>query len=256
MLSPHYPPPFLLTMIQRSMGDDGLEDGEVWAAWSHLGVRRFGYLFAANLSASIAVTPSDLTSTDSTAAPSRHSETNIWGEQQGGIIGGEEEAEEEWVIVDVKAVLEAFAGNDGNHDDGGVGTGLPADHHNNHLPQEEPHRRTAIGPPPYPTAVPFSASQPLSLSPMESSGGFHLYAVLPVEASGWSLLGEVNKWVGMASVRYLEVTTTPDSMLVEVVGPEGEGVHMGFVHPNGTILVATCTLGEEGTAKIIPEGCF
>ena len=43
-------------------------------------------------------------------------------------------------------------------------------------------------------------------------GDFGLFAVLPVEPNGWALYGEVDKWVGVAAARFLEVTSTPTSM--------------------------------------------
>lgn len=86
---------------------------------------------------------------------------------------------------------------------------------------------------------------------------FEVFALLPVERNGWALAGEVfDKWVGVSQARFLEVTTTPDSMLAEVVGAPGETVTLGFVSPNGTVVRGACTLSDQGSAKIVPGGCF
>ena len=83
------------------------------------------------------------------------------------------------------------------------------------------------------------------------------FAVLPVEPNGWALLGEVDKWVGVAAARFLEVTSTPTAMLVEATGSPGEALRVGFVPPGGgPVVVGECTFDESTHLKVTPGGCF
>ena len=101
----------------------------------------------------------------------------------------------------------------------------------------------------------FSAEAPLSLRAC-GRADFQLFAILPVEPNGWSLFGEVNKWVGVAAARFMEITSTPDAMLVEANGSPEEVLYVGFVRPDRAIVVGKCTFDESTHLKATPEGCF
>ena len=86
---------------------------------------------------------------------------------------------------------------------------------------------------------------------------FQLYSLLPIESNGWALAGELNKWCGHAAARFLEVTTTPTGMLVEVVGSHNETITIGAVDPAGDLKSHACRVPAGGAVKIDPAGaCF
>ena len=179
----------------------GNAGGELWAARSAVAGRVFGYVFGANLSASVDVTPAMLRDT----------------------LGDDGDAATAWLVVDARAMIAAAEG-----------TGPPA----SSLAARE-----------------FSAAAPLAVAAC-GRDDFQLFTLTPVEPNGWALAGELGKWVGVSSSRWLEVTTTPTSMLVEARGAPGERVVVGFVAPNRTLVANECEVGAEGAVKIAPDACF
>jgi len=86
---------------------------------------------------------------------------------------------------------------------------------------------------------------------------FQLYTLSPVEPNGFSVQGEVGKWVGMSRARFEEVSTTPLGMLLEAVGTPGEDITVAFIAPNNTQEITRCTITELGSVKLGTGGlCF
>eukprot|EP00908_Phaeocystis_cordata_P008464 Transcript_19140.p3 GENE.Transcript_19140~~Transcript_19140.p3 ORF type:complete len:353 (-),score=104.70 Transcript_19140:44-1102(-) len=96
------------------------------------------------------------------------------------------------------------------------------------------------------------------------SADFQLWSLAPLEADGWSLLGEVNKWVGVspARVRSIEVVRRHSgnaSLVVAVRGAPGELVALAFAPPARTsgawaAAVVECTVPSSGALVVaVPE---
>lgn len=93
-----------------------------------------------------------------------------------------------------------------------------------------------------------------------------MWTIVPIESNGFSLQGEINKWISVSEARFDGIITvtdkdrlimqdrTPSSggksgshaevgMEVRLRGVFGEEVEIGFVSPEGKAYSVTCTFG-------------
>lgn len=78
-----------------------------------------------------------------------------------------------------------------------------------------------------------------------------LMQLAPVLSNGYSVLGEVEKVVPMASARVMDMTVQPNGVLVEIRGTAGEVVTFWFLSPDGKTFSASCTVTDLGTATFV-----
>eukprot|EP00755_Sulcionema_specki_P005652 Sspe_Gene.33353::Locus_16286_Transcript_1_1_Confidence_1.000_Length_2525::g.33353::m.33353 len=92
---------------------------------------------------------------------------------------------------------------------------------------------------------PFSASAPIKAK-ASSTPSFHVYYTTRTLTSGWALLGEVDKWVPVASARFTSITDSA----VGITGGEGEVVTVYFSDSNKKVVKTLCTIPASKTATI------
>lgn len=79
---------------------------------------------------------------------------------------------------------------------------------------------------------------------------FQLWTVVPVLGNGWSLLGEVDKWVALSTVRFQRVETSETDVTVFIRGIVGERVSVAFRSPDGDRIVVKCLFEETEYAAV------
>lgn len=107
-----------------------------------------------------------------------------------------------------------------------------------------------------PTTVSFSSSRPLSV-PACGRTDFRLFHAAPTLANGWTLLGEVAKWLPVSAARVRIVRASSDSggaVHATIVGAAGEKVTLWFADPSGTVSSTTCVVGDDLVAVVSSSG--
>jgi len=101
------------------------------------------------------------------------------------------------------------------------------------------------------TVQPFSAASPVAVAP-NTKASFALLHVSPVgQASGWALVGEMDKWVATSADRFADAEDSPMGLNVELKGDSGETVRVGFAKAGGrAITTVACTIGPSGRISI------
>jgi hypothetical protein len=89
----------------------------------------------------------------------------------------------------------------------------------------------------------FSWKSPLPLSAC-GLDDFVVYTLSPIFNNGWSIIGEVDKWVGISSSRFV-VIDTREGVVVHVSGSSGEVIRIGFVDPEMNLILVTCTFKSK-----------
>eukprot|EP00958_Prasinococcus_capsulatus_P015413 scaffold1637_cov410-Prasinococcus_capsulatus_cf.AAC.36 len=80
-----------------------------------------------------------------------------------------------------------------------------------------------------------------------------IYHLAPRLPNGWTVLGEMGKWVPVSEQRMVSVTWTTESVTVVLSGAPGERLQLSFVAPDARILHGRCTVGADGrVAMVIP----
>jgi len=103
----------------------------------------------------------------------------------------------------------------------------------------------------------------LTVSPFDASHGipvpacgeidFVVYHVAPVFNNGWSILGELTKWVPVAEARTRSITTSTSGISVLLFGEPGEYVPYSFYNGTNTITVE-CFISDDGSATVsVPD---
>ena len=96
--------------------------------------------------------------------------------------------------------------------------------------------------------APFDALHPLPL-PANGLTDFALWHTAPAFANGWSLLGELGKWVPVAEARFDAPMVMGDGVEVNVRGVAGEAVNVAWVQgAGGAVVVSACVLDAAGRA--------
>jgi len=98
------------------------------------------------------------------------------------------------------------------------------------------------------SAAPFDASRPMQL-PKCGKLDWQIWYTAPVFPNGWTLIGEVGKWVPVSSQRIESVQFTTDEVAVALVGAAGETVTMTFLQ-QGVLVTAACKLPPDGRATL------
>ncbi len=73
----------------------------------------------------------------------------------------------------------------------------------------------------------------------------------PVLPGGYTLLGELDKWVSVSPQRFAAVQGSADGVTAVLRGAAGEAVTVHFLSPAGDVLAGTCALGAAGTATVV-----
>ena len=95
----------------------------------------------------------------------------------------------------------------------------------------------------------FSASSPIAV-PVCGRADFHLSHVAPQFASGWSLLGELDKWVPVSGARFRSVQQDPSGITVQLAGKVGEVVHVTFADPSLKLVQVDAVIQSNGRAVV------
>ena len=95
----------------------------------------------------------------------------------------------------------------------------------------------------------FSATSPILLFACGLID-FQLWHTAPIFQNGWSLLGEVSKWVPVSEARFFDIGSDEFGAHANVRGQAGELVSLSWRKPDGTIFVSPCILNESGVAII------
>ena len=101
----------------------------------------------------------------------------------------------------------------------------------------------------------FSSTAPLKVTACNYSnfGLYHFSPVLPL--SGFTFLGELGKWVPVASGRVASVVDAAGSITVHVVGEAAEKVELAFsAKTAAAVSTVVCTVDAEGTATAKFDG--
>ena len=86
--------------------------------------------------------------------------------------------------------------------------------------------------------------------PVSDKINFTLHSLAPVATCGWSLLGELSKWVPVAGARFRAILESDNDLSAEVAGMEGEVVAVSFFHvANRSLVTVDCTVGATGRAR-------
>lgn len=95
----------------------------------------------------------------------------------------------------------------------------------------------------------FSESSPI---PLKSCGlvDFQLWHTAPIFQNGWSLLGELSKWVPVSEARFSDIGTDEFGAHASVRGQAGELISLSWRKPDGTIYISACALNDSGVALI------
>lgn len=104
----------------------------------------------------------------------------------------------------------------------------------------------------------FNATLPLVITPpapraidraivLGGTTGFGLYAIAPVLSGGWVLMGEPNKYVGVAFRRFSHVVASATSGLhVSVTGAADERVEVMVTHQSTLeVVTVACSIGSS-----------
>jgi hypothetical protein len=102
---------------------------------------------------------------------------------------------------------------------------------------------------------PFNASSPINL-PVNGETDFQLWHTAPVMSNGWAYLGELAKWVPVASARTKSIIVAGPDAAVQVDGQAGESVALSFYDSvMGSTTTLTCMLNAAGQATaVVPLG--
>lgn len=94
----------------------------------------------------------------------------------------------------------------------------------------------------------FTASNPLKVTACNYSnfGLYHFAPILP--KSGAAFLGELGKWVPIASGRVAAVVDAAGSLAVDLIGAANEKVELAFAGNDMKMSTVVCTIGSGGTA--------
>eukprot|EP00659_Diplonema_papillatum_P007521 gene7521-11520_t len=77
---------------------------------------------------------------------------------------------------------------------------------------------------------------------------FNYWTIAPVLASGYTMLGEIDKWITASTQRFSGLTTTATGFAVNVAGLVGEQVHLSYLEPNSLApKTLTITIPPSGT---------
>ena len=83
----------------------------------------------------------------------------------------------------------------------------------------------------------------------EFQRGWSVYTLFPVLECGWTLLGELDKYVAVSSVRLARLQCSPSQLGVEATGGAGEMVTIHAISPTGVLKNQTLAMkgGEVAT---------
>ncbi len=96
--------------------------------------------------------------------------------------------------------------------------------------------------------APFSEAQPITLA-ANGLADFALWHTAPAFGNGWSLLGELGKWVPVSEARFGGPVVSGACVAVALRGAPGERVDVTWVHgATGAVAVARCVLDAAGGA--------
>ena len=109
---------------------------------------------------------------------------------------------------------------------------------------------------PFRTAAPavatFDEATPLHIMPFAAEPDFALHAASAVESNGWSLLGELNKWVPVSASRFSQIGVDGDDLVATCMGSAGETVKVSFAK-GGKVTTVSCTFTDT-TLKVSASG--
>jgi len=94
-----------------------------------------------------------------------------------------------------------------------------------------------------------AADEPIPLA-ISDRLNFEFFVVAPVLPNGWSLFGEMDKWVSLSADRFSGLSATDDGFRVEARGIAGEVLHLGFSDQHGQLQEAECTVGADNTVTV------
>lgn len=96
---------------------------------------------------------------------------------------------------------------------------------------------------------PFSASSPLAV-PVCGRADFQLSHIAPQFSSGWTLLGELDKWVPVSPARFRSVQHEPTGITLQLAGAVGEVVHVSFADPSFKVTSVDVAIQPNGRATV------
>lgn len=105
---------------------------------------------------------------------------------------------------------------------------------------------------------PLDKTHPGELVDAESSG-MAIFVVAPVmtqHGGQWVLLGEVSKLVPISADRITSVATTPQGMVIHIVGAVGERVEMLCAKTGGAIEALSAVVGSTGVAVLTSKAAL
>ena len=77
-----------------------------------------------------------------------------------------------------------------------------------------------------------------------------VYQIAPKFSSGWSIIGESQKWVSLSHARFTSVLPTDVGIECSLTGIEGEELVILFVDPMGTLVNKTVVFNATGKAEV------
>eukprot|EP01116_Phalansterium_solitarium_P006814 TRINITY_DN1920_c0_g1_i1.p1 TRINITY_DN1920_c0_g1~~TRINITY_DN1920_c0_g1_i1.p1 ORF type:complete len:305 (-),score=14.08 TRINITY_DN1920_c0_g1_i1:192-1106(-) len=104
-----------------------------------------------------------------------------------------------------------------------------------------------------PCLQPFSETTPIGVQTDRSNATivpFKIIVIAPVLSSGWTVLGEVDKFVTTSPKRFAQILPTATGVSVDVVGSPSEVVSVLFASPQQKLVQASVTISGDGTGSI------
>lgn len=98
------------------------------------------------------------------------------------------------------------------------------------------------------TPISVDASTPLKVKACKLQD-FQIYSLSPELPNGWTLLGELNKWVTVSSDRFSELDASPMGAAVTATGTIGETITVSWMH-SGTKVEVDCTFPHDGSIRV------
>lgn len=104
--------------------------------------------------------------------------------------------------------------------------------------------------------VPFGASSPVLIPQGETYGDGYLWIFAPVLDNGWTLLGEIDKFIAVSKQRFQSVTTSQNGVQILLAGQPGELVNLAYLKPSATTpALGSCEISDSGFSMYtLPSG--
>jgi len=102
-----------------------------------------------------------------------------------------------------------------------------------------------------PKSITVNTFSSITIPSGSTPGDSYLYIVAPILSnSGWTFLGEVNKFIAVSKQRFTQLNDDPTGITLQIQGSYRENVLLAFLVPQSTVPVFwECIIPISGIAK-------